>query len=258
MRQRHQEKQNRGSMSSTIETLLSAMSGEDDDRQRPETVRTTLPLAHVIGALQDKAVRMSEACPFRVGDLLTVRPGSDVRGAGLPHIVVEVFADPVTDMRAEAGSNRYLSKYTMRVAHFHGDDMTVHAVDHSSFERWTDAHANAWMASQAKSGNKQGRKVTAETSLNDVVRLLRGEGRKFAEAKITWKKGDLVEIQGYETSNAAKPMMFEGKAVGVVETVDHSDDTTRVVYFDVDGDRRSQWFKPLDLKPFAAVEPVGA
>ena len=79
---------------------------------------------------------------------------------------------------------------------------------------------------------------------------------KLADAKITWKKGDLVELIGYEASHAAKPMQFEGRAVGFVVNVDHSDDTTRVVYFDEDGERRTQWFKPVDLKSFAAVEPV--
>ncbi len=245
-------------MTPTIDAFLSAMERDDDDGLGQRDQRTTLPLVQVIAALKDKAWRMAEPCPFQTGDLLTVRAGSDVRGAGLPHVVVEVLSPPVTDTKAEAGSNRYLAKYTMRVAHFHGDDMTVHAVDHSSFEVWTDVHAIEWTALQTASARKAGRKVTPETSLNEVVRLLRGEGKKLAEAKITWKKGDLVEILGHEASNAAKPMPFEGKAVGVVETVDHSDDTTRVVYFDDEGDRRSQWFKPIDLKPFAAVEPVTA
>ncbi len=77
-----------------------------------------------------------------------------------------------------------------------------------------------------------------------------GRSPKLGDAKITWKKGDLVEILGHQASNAAEPMAFSGRSIGLVEVVDNSDETTRVIYFDNDGDRRTQWFKPVDLKPF--------
>ncbi len=244
-------------MSGTFEAFLSSVApGEASDSGAGEAM-PNLTLDACLAALRDQARRIVEPCPFKVGDLITVRTGADVKGAGSPHIVVELLAEPVTDMRAEAGSNQFLRQYTMRVCHFHGDSMTVHAVDHACFEQWSDVHAAAWHARRDEAHKKKGpNKVDPETPLTDVVRLLRGEGRKIAEAKITWKKGDLVEVIGYETSHAAKPMQFEGRAVGFVVTVDHSDDTTKVVYFDEDGDRRSQWFKPVDLKNFAAVESV--
>lgn len=243
-------------MSGTFEAFLSsigASSGSDDAGSEGQT---SLPLDACLAALRDQARRIVEPCPFKAGDLITVRPSADVKGAGNPHIVVEVLAEPVTDMKAESGSNQFLRQYTMRVCHFHGNSLTVHAVDHACFEAWTSVHASAWTSKQAGENRKGPRKVAPDTPLTEVVRMLRGEGKKIAEAKITWKKGDLVEVIGFETSHAAKPMQFEGRAVGFVVTVDHSDDTTKVVYFDEDGDRRSQWFKPLDLKNFAAVEPV--
>ncbi len=244
-------------MSGPLDSLFSGVvSG--GARPNRDDARTTLSLDDCLAALKDKAQRMSKPCPFKVGELVTARRDADVKGAGHPHIVVEVLSEPVTDPTAESGSNQFLRKYNMRVAHFYGNDMTVHAVDCSCFETWTPTHAEAWTSKQTAHEKKSGdaRQVSVETPLNDIVRLLRGEGRKLVEAKITWKKGDLVEILGFEASNAAKPMLFEGKSIGAVEVVDKSDDTTKVTYFDDDGDRRSQWFKPVDLKPFTAVEPV--
>lgn len=244
-------------MTGSFESMLSGLFSDDSEGDGTSE-RTTLPLGACIAALKDHARRLTTPCPFKCGDVVTVRPGTDVKGAGNPHVVVEVLTEPVTDRTAEGGSNRFLAKYTMRVAHFHGDTMTVHAVDHCVFEAWHEGHEAAWTSRQTSTSRKNTARPLASTPLNEVVRLLRAESKKFTEAKITWKKGDLVEILGHETSRAAKPMLFEGKAVGVVERVDHSDDTTRVIYFDDDGDRRTQWFKPVDLKPFSAVEPVSA
>ena len=243
-------------MTGTIEALLSSMGSQAGSDKSSGEADTGMPLEACLEELKSQVERMQAACPFNAGDIVTVRAGSDVKGAGKPHMVAEVLAEPVTDAHAEAGSNQFLRKYTMRVCHFHGDSMTVHAVDHSCFEPWTEGHAKAWQDRQAAAMRKSPRKVARDTPLTEVVRLLRGEGKKMADAKITWKKGDLVELTGHETSQAAKPMLFEGRAVGFVMSVDHSDDTTKVVYFDEDGDRRSQWFKPVDLKPFTAVEPV--
>lgn len=243
-------------MSGTLEALLSSMSGGLSGDNDGSDRHTTLPIETCLATLRDQAQRLVEPCPFKAGDLITVRSGCDVKGAGNPHIVVEVLAEPFTDTRAEPGSNRFLRQYTMRVCHYHGDCLTVHAVEHACFEPWTGKHAEAWKARQASENRKGPGKADRNTPLTEVVRMLRGEGKKIAEAKITWKKGDLVEVVGHETSHAAKPMQFEGRAVGFVVTVDHSDDTTKVVYFDEDGDRRSQWFKLTDLKNYTAVEPV--
>jgi hypothetical protein len=217
---------------------------------------TSLSLSEQITQLQAMAERTANPCRFKVGDLVTVRHGMDVRGMGKPHVVIEVFSEPVVDRSSEPGSNRYLNRYTMRVAHFCGSDMTTHAVGHEVFEPWTEAHAKAWDAFQQETKARQAHRLNSDVPLSEVVRLLREEGRRLLDAKIVWKRGELVEILGYETSNAAPPMLFGGRAVGLVETIDHSDDTTRVIYFDDVGRRRAQWFRPVDLKPYCVVEPV--
>ncbi len=217
-----------------------------------------VPLEQQVEALSAMAARVSAACPFKAGDLVTVRKGMDVRGAGKLHVVVEVLSEPVVDRSSEPGSNRYLNRYTMRVAHFCGADMTIHAVSHEVFEPWSEDHAELWRNQESENAGRTSRRLKPDVPLGDVVRVLREEGRRMQDAKISWKKGELVEILGYETSNAARPMLFGGRSVGLVETVDFSDETTRVVYFDDSGQRRAQWFRPIDLKPYTALEPVSA
>jgi hypothetical protein len=240
--------------SSLVEALFSSLGGSDD---KSDEAGPSHSLEGCLAALHDRAQRSIAPCLFEPGDMVTVLPGSDVKGAGQPHVVVEVFAAPFIDQRAESGSNQFLRRFTMRVAHFQGDVMTEHAVDHGGFERWTDDHATAWnVASVAEKTKSTAGKAHAGMGLMEVVRILRGESKRLGDAKITWKKGELVEILGHDASNAAKPMAFEGRSVGLVERVDTSDDTTRVIYFDDDGDRRTQWFRPVDLKPYT-LEPVG-
>ncbi len=234
-----------------MSAFLSALS-ESQSRRTGETP----PLEICIEALQAKAARLAAPCPFRTGDVVTVRVNTDIKGCGEPHVVVDVLAEPITDTRPEAGSNRYLARYTMRVAHFAGEAMTVHAVDCSCFEPWTAEHAAAWTSKRASRDERRARRLKPDTPLSEVLWLLRGEIKRINEAKIAWKKGDLVEIVGHEQSRASRPMLFEGKSIGFVERVDHTDDTTRVVYYDSEGDRCAQWFKPGDLRPYAVVEPA--
>ncbi len=241
-------------MTAFLEALLSG--GSRSGEAGGADGGTGVPLEKQFEALGDMARRVASKCPYQTGDAVTVRPGMDVKGAGKLHVVVEVFDTPVTDRDSEPGSNRFLNKYTMRVAHFCGDSMTIHAVDHAAFEPWTEAHTQRWNNRDDEPAAERRRRIAPDAPLQDVVRMLRDEGRRLADAKITWKKGELVEIIGHEASNAARPMRFSGRAIGLVETVDFSDDTTRVIYFDEDGRRRSQWFTPVDLRPFAAVEPV--
>lgn len=217
-----------------------------------------IPLSGQMAELKAMAPRVAAACPYRCGDIVTVRPGMDVKGAGKPHVVVEVFPQPIVDTQSEPGSNRYLGRYTMRVAHFYGESMTQHAVDHAVFEPWTSAHEAAWQSAVEADQTVRERRLTPDVPLTDVARLLREEGRRMSEARITWKKGELVEITGHESSRASRPMLFAGRAIGLVVTVDNSDETTRILYIDDQGARCTQWFKPIDLKPYQAVEPVVA
>jgi hypothetical protein len=240
-------------MTGTIASLLGGLMGEGEGRGVREN---TMTLAEILAALQDKARRMAEPNPFRVGDLVTVRRDADVKGCGEPHVVVDLLERPIVDDKAESGSNQFLRRYDMRVAHFQGDRLTVHAIDHSVLEPWTEAHAAVWLGRRDAGRAERPDSVSPHTPLTEIVRRLRAAGQRVTSAKIVWKQGDLVEIVGHKASNAAEPMLFGGRAIGFVELVDRSDDTTRVIYFDSDGDQRQQWFKPSDLQPYRSVGPV--
>jgi hypothetical protein len=237
---------------SGLDALISMMGADSGSSESKKPGK--LDLATRLAALRAKAVRTAAPNPFKLGDLVTARVHADVKGSGEPHVVIGLIEPPVVSDTAECGSNQFLREFNMKVAHFVGDNMTVHAVDYTDFEAWTTAHAQTW-TQQHLSQRPKAVDVTPDLQLNDVIRILRGEGQRRAN-KIGWEKGDLVEILGYRDSNAAEPMQFETRAVGLVETVDHSDDTTRVIYFDTDGDRRSQWFKPHDLQVYSAVKAV--
>lgn len=45
--------------------------------------------------LRQIAARYAAGCPFAVGDLVTPRKSYNIQGAGAPHIVLEVPAEPV-------------------------------------------------------------------------------------------------------------------------------------------------------------------
>jgi hypothetical protein len=238
----------------SIVNLVPATAAGDTANDMEQPVEPSL--ASRIAALRERAQRMAAPNPFKLGDVVTVRADADVKGAGQPHVVVEVYDKPIVDTKSETGSNQYLRTFDMRVAHFQGDHMTVHAIEHAVLEPWTEAHAQA-IENRTRSDRSKGpTKILNTTSLQEVVRLLRSEGRRRLDAKITWKKGDLVEILGHEESRATEPMRFEGRSVGVVETVDRNDDTTRVIYFGIDGERCTQWLKQHELRPYSAVEIV--
>jgi hypothetical protein len=236
---------------------LSSLLGGIGGGRRARSTRSNRSLEALIAELHDTARRYAAPSPFRVGDLVTVRADSDTKGQGEPHVVVEIIDPPVVSDRAEAGSNQFLRKFDLKVAHFAGEHQTIHAIDSVVLEAWSERHAEAWQAKQQQRPEADpARKISADTPFAEVVRRLREERQRRVGGKITWKVGDIVEIVGHEDSNAASPMRFSGRAIGFVETIDSSDDTTRVVYYDEDGDRISQWFKICDLATFRAVEPV--
>ena len=63
--------------------------GEGDDEPVP------MPPADIACiTLREIAETYQKPCPFKVGDLVTPRRGYWVKGAGEPHVVVEVFDPP--------------------------------------------------------------------------------------------------------------------------------------------------------------------
>lgn len=97
--------------------LLRAMSadGPDDDDATPRPI----PEA-VVSELRDIYTRYSAGCPFKPGDLVTPRKGYNTKGAGEPHIVLEVIDSPACNLTPpaepfHAGSHAFGRRYDMRV-----------------------------------------------------------------------------------------------------------------------------------------------
>jgi hypothetical protein len=79
-----------------------------------------LPPADIVcHTLQEVCETYQKPCPYKPGDLVTPRRGYWIKGAGEPHIVVEVFDPPIrliTDDVEEAGSMMYGARFDIRVA----------------------------------------------------------------------------------------------------------------------------------------------
>lgn len=69
-------------------------------QQNAEPVALPLPEAQ-IATLKEACERYAAPCPFKVGDIVTPRKGYSTRGVGVPHVVLEVLAEPLQLMKAD-------------------------------------------------------------------------------------------------------------------------------------------------------------
>jgi hypothetical protein len=92
----------------------------DDDDEPP--LRLPVHEAQVM-TLREYFADYASGCRFKPGDLVTPKRSSVVQGAGLPHIVVEVLADPIRNFDApdpsDTGGSRYGARLDMRVICYH-------------------------------------------------------------------------------------------------------------------------------------------
>lgn len=101
--------------------LLGAL-GVDPDEMRP--AHLPIPEAQV-ATLREVYERYANGCQFKPGDLVTPRNNYSLRGAGLPHVVLEVRTpgEAVRTFDApdpmDTSSQRYGARLDIRVASFH-------------------------------------------------------------------------------------------------------------------------------------------
>ena len=85
------------------------------------------------------------ACNFKPGDLVTPRRGYNVKGAGEPHIVLEVPEAPVfvtsVSEPNDIGSHAFGHRCNMRVACRMGQKIAAFWVESYAFETYTGAGA---------------------------------------------------------------------------------------------------------------------
>lgn len=88
--------------------------------------------------LQEAAQRHAKGCPFKPGDLVTPRKGYNLKGAGEPHVVMEIMAPE--PQRGEAAEKAYMGGiariYDMRVLSCVREDLIAYYAESYCYEAW--------------------------------------------------------------------------------------------------------------------------
>ena len=108
---------------------------------------TSLLREAAVARLQDVAQAFHAPFPFKVGDLITPRADAPIKGAGEPHLVVEVNPNAEALVDEEFGASTYGARPTIRSLHLSNDKVVAHWSEHWFFVPWTEDLA---FAAQAK------------------------------------------------------------------------------------------------------------
>lgn len=120
----------------SLAQLLAAMDQDDrgDSRQnsRPPALAAEMLVEHA-----QRYAEFMKGCPFKAGELVTPRKDGDVRGAGDPHIVLEVRSTPEPHFTDDPSSNDSGKRMDMRVSSFVGSKIIPHWVESLQFEPYS-------------------------------------------------------------------------------------------------------------------------
>jgi hypothetical protein len=98
-------------MSGGLAQLLASMErGSSGQSDKP------LPLPEAQIASLREAFALYRQCPFKAGDIITLRTNSPNKHIGIPHIVIEVRPDAEICWKGEAGTNFHGQRLDIRVA----------------------------------------------------------------------------------------------------------------------------------------------
>jgi len=131
----------------SLARLLASMDNEHDDDRDERSSRITPPEVLCL-TLREVAERYNSDCAFKVGDLVTPRAHYNVRGAGRPHVVVEVFATPVrnydcVESVSDIASQAFGSKNDIRVVAEDREQIVPFVVESWKFEPYTGPGSKA-------------------------------------------------------------------------------------------------------------------
>lgn len=123
-------------MAISLGDIMRGMGAEGDEQSGPRP----LPEAQV-ATLREAFERYSAPCAFKPGDLVTPRKGFNVKCVGDPHIVIEVFGDPIRNFAVndpvDTGLAAYGSRMDMRVVCFAADNSVAAFMSESwKFEKY--------------------------------------------------------------------------------------------------------------------------
>lgn len=116
------------------ETEISA-----DELKGKKKPRRPIPEAQIV-ELHDFYERYIQDCPFKPGDLVTPMQNSGIKGAGDPHIVLEVVERPEPILAPDkAGSAAQGIRVNVRTATFYGpEDITMFWHEQQCLEPYTE------------------------------------------------------------------------------------------------------------------------
>ncbi|MCJ2015584.1 hypothetical protein [Methylobacterium sp. J-076] len=245
-----------------FDQLLSALSGSTSIPGPANTPAKALDPDDILKRITGAVERYAEWPPFSVGDLVTPRANSAMKGAGEPHAVVEILDDTGGRNSAvfvrsaqispeQTYSNAYGRILNMRVIRSIDSHVAAHLVEAADFEAWTPEHEAAWREklTKAAAGPQPMTLTEAVADLRD-----RAAGK---EVRAEWKEGDTVEIVP-DARGIEAPMAIEGLHVGIVRKVDPTDGTTHVLYHAAStGKAGTAWARNVDLKKWGP-KPVEA
>ncbi|ELT50996.1 hypothetical protein [Brucella intermedia] len=125
-----------------LDEILAGAMGRGDDNERNKAL--PIPEAQ-IATLKEVCERYTAGCPFKVGDIVTPRKGSIYRGRGVPHIVLEVPAEPHFHFdHDDASRPAYGARLDVRCACFVDNETTLlFWMESHWLEPWDEATANA-------------------------------------------------------------------------------------------------------------------
>lgn len=120
-------------------TLSELLAGMHDERR----ASVPKPLAEAIVMELRETFARYGACPYKPGDLVTPASNASLRGAGEPHIVLEVAPDARPDFeRGTPSTTVFGCRHQMRVLSRAGDGALVaHWVEAFEFVPWTGERA---------------------------------------------------------------------------------------------------------------------
>lgn len=114
-----------------MQAIMDAMGGDDHAvRLDPEAQLMRLREA----APRFIPVDGRQPLPFSVGDIVTPRTDSNVKGDGNPHIVVEANPEAAPSWHADVGSPEFGARFNMRVLCIMGGDIAAFWVEAANFE----------------------------------------------------------------------------------------------------------------------------
>lgn len=103
-----------------MSALLRMLAEMDGDSDKAPDHRATPPDALCI-TLREIAAAYAAPCPFKAGDIVTPRRNYNIKGAGEPHVVLEVITRPDPNFGAakspvETSSHAYGARRDVRIA----------------------------------------------------------------------------------------------------------------------------------------------